>query len=314
MLTEAMAFERWELYIASLYVAFEGHPPGERRDFFRDYGRFREFVDETPQAERIPLLLFAYERYRGSLYPDPSDWQEGFWQSAYAILISDLLAAKLKPTEEEACRILRNAWHFYGNGQDALPPLELAEKAFRHRPYSAELFAAAGEYREMLRVLRSAAAGRARARVDLLLWHDVRNPARGCWSSGIQRAIAAMDAEEAFAWQWLLRNTARGLRNAGRGKTWSDEAKRRLAELGQERFLRRLDEWLVFSDEERLQLGKPGSQMLCLLVLYAGLAGGTKSLPILARLSGVKWSQRERMQRVVEGLERIGRREPPDAS
>jgi hypothetical protein len=299
-----VTFPRWELYAASLYVDFEAQPSSACGDFFRDFGRFRDFVEETPPAERVPLLLFAYERLRGSMQPGDSERQKYFWHEAYGILIHYLLAANLKPSEAEACQILHAASHFHRDGEEMLPPVELAEKAFRHRPYSADLFAAARDYRERLCPFRSRHASQARSRLDLLLWHDVAHPSKGCWTSRIQRAIAAMSADEAFAWQWLLRNTSRGLWNSV-GKTWSEEAKRRFAELGEERFLRGIGEWLVFTGGERLRLSKPGSHMLCLLVLYAGLADSVRTLPILTGLAAVHWSQRERMQRVVEALLRM---------
>ena len=299
-----MAFQRWELYAASLYVEFEAHPGYDRSDYFRDFGTFKAFVEETPLAERVPLLLFAYERHLAPEPPNDSDGQKFFWRAAYRLLIGHLLGARLEPTEAEACHILH-----YSSGIDSpqyppLPPIDLAEKAFRHKPYSEDLFAAVRTYRAALGLVKSTRASTARGRLDLMLWHDVERHSRGCWTARIQRAMAAMKPEEAFQWQWILRNFSRGLWNSG-GRQWAEEGRRRLAELGEDRFLERLDEWFVFAPGERLRLSKPGSQMLCLLVLYAGLTGASRSLPILRRLASVAWSQRERMQRVVEALARI---------
>jgi hypothetical protein len=297
-------FSRWELYAASLYVEFEAQPDFARRDFFRDFGRFRDFVKDTPAGERVPLLIFAYERYRAPAPEGDSEAQVFFWRSAYAALIGNLLAAKLQPSEADACRILRHACPIDGRPEDLLVPIDAAERAFRHRLYAPDLFTAARTYRERLAGVRGSKASAARSRLDLMLWHDVRQPSRGCWTARIQRAIAGMDESEAFLWQWLLRNVSRGLWKSA-GKTWREEAQRRFVELGEDRFLRRLDEWFDFPPGERLRLSRPGSQMLCLLVLYAGLANTTRSLPILQRLAEVRWSQRERMQLLVEALGRL---------
>ena len=117
-------------------------------------------------------------------------------------------------------------------GSDQLQPIRIAEKALRVRPYPGDLFDAARAYRGTLEPLRSPAASRARRRLDLLLWHDVRQPSRGCWTRRIQRAVRAMNAKEAFAWQWLLRYGAVGMWKSGAGKSWAVEGKPRLALLG----------------------------------------------------------------------------------
>src|SRR5262245_60837909 len=100
-----MGFERWEAYAADLHGEFERHSPPNDSEFFRLYGRFREFVAELPKNDRIPLLIHAYQQYRERGSSDASERDSYFWHSAYSILISTLLGAGLKPNEAEACAI-----------------------------------------------------------------------------------------------------------------------------------------------------------------------------------------------------------------
>ena len=291
--------------MSSWRAEYSERAPADRLYFFRDHSRFRDLLKKLPRNERIPLLILAYERYRDFDILNDFDGAHYFWTSTYGILINRLLAAKLKPTDAEACVILGVACPHSGHGCNLLQPIELAERAFRNRPYPTDLFDSAHSYGETLAALRSAQARKARNTLDLLLWHDVRRPARGCWTSRIQRAIAAMKPEEAFAWQWILRNPSAGMWKSGMGQAWSIEGKLRLAALGENRFVDRLDEWFSFAGEERVRVSAAGSHILRLLVLYSGLANTMRTLPILARLSAVRWSQRGRMQKVIDGLTRM---------
>jgi hypothetical protein len=203
----SVGFDLWEEHVASLRADYSEQSPAERVNFFRARARFKDLVKKLPRNERISLLILAYERYREIGELIDFDGGHYFWTSAYGILINRLLAAKLKPTDAEACVILGVACPHSGHGSNLLQPIELAERTFRNRPYPADLFDSAHSYGETLVALRSAQARKARNTLDLLLWHDVRRPARGCWTSRIQRAIAAMKPKEAFAWQWMLRNS-----------------------------------------------------------------------------------------------------------
>jgi hypothetical protein len=308
-----VGFDRWETYLESLRAEYHKQAPAERVYFFRDYGTFKDFVEKLPRSDRIPLLILAYERSRDVERSNNFDGDRHFLASAYGILTGRLLAAKLKPNGAEACVILGVACPLSGHGCNPLQPIEIAERAFRNRPYPADLFESARAYRETLEPLCTAQARKARKALDLLLWHDVLRPARTCWTSRIQRAIAAMKAEEAFAWQWLLRNSSAGMWNSGAGKAWQEEGKLRLATLGEDRFLERIDRWFLFSGEERVRLSTAGSYFLRLLILYGGLANPARALPILARLSAVHWSQREPMKKVMDGLARMMQARQPSA-
>jgi hypothetical protein len=167
-----------------------------------------------------------------------------------------------------------------------------------------DLFDSARAYWETLETADSREAIKARRTLDLLLWHDVRRPARGCWTSRIQRAIATMSADESFAWQWLLRNSPRSW-NSATGGDWREEAKRRLITLSEDRFLKRIDEWFVFPKEELVRTSVAGGHFLCLLVLYCGIADRARTLPMLERLSAARWSQRGRVKKMVDGLTRV---------
>ncbi len=297
--------DRWLTYISSLRPDYNRQAPADRLYFFRDYGRFKDLVEELPAGERIPLLILAYERYREFAQWKDFDVDRHFWISAYHILIGRLMTARLKPTAAEACVLLGVACPLSGHGCSPGQPVEIALRAFRNGPYAADLFESARAYREALEPLRAAEVRQARNALDLLLWHDVHRPARRCWTGRIQKALANMPVDEATAWQWLLRNASPSLWNSGVGKAWTEEAKRRLAAVGENRFLECVDQWFSFSGGQRVQLSAPGSHILRLLILYAGLADAARALPILARVSAVEWSQREPMKKVVDGLTRM---------
>jgi hypothetical protein len=300
-----VSLEPWHKYISRLRADFDAQPPCGLHDFFRLFGRFREFVADLPAGDRIPTLIFAYQRYQECGESKCPDRDRYFWNSAYSILISSLLSARLAPSKLEACAILQNAFHYCGHGSDVLPPVKLAERTFRSQPYSTELFDAARMYRERLRPLRAVSVQSAKQRLDLLLWHDLRYPVRGCWTNRIQLAIHGMTDREALAWQWLLRHTVPGSRSSLQAQQWSEEARSRLDRLGEDRFLARLDEWFVFSDEERVRLSTAGSHMLRQLVLYSAVMERRRSSPIVARLANVRWSKEDWMTKTADALARV---------
>lgn len=270
-----MASDLWDQYLAVLRASYTAAPGGA--NFYHDRGEVKTFVERLPQSDRIPLLLTAYERYRETADPSPL--------ADRARLIHLLLFARLKPTDAEACVILGTACALAAGEGDHLQPIQIAERAFRDRAYPSDLFDSARAYRDELARLKSPRTKRARDTVDLLLWHDVRRPSRGCWTARVQRAIAAMNPDEAFAWQWLLRNSHTG-------KAWADEGRKRLAALGETRFLDRVDAWFHFADQERIRMSAAGGHYLRLLVLYCGLADRMRALPIVRRLTAASWSQR----------------------
>jgi hypothetical protein len=176
----------------------------------------------------------------------------------------------------------------------------LAERAFRDRPYSQPFFDAVLAYRETLRPTRSTSASNVKRKLNWVLWHDPRNIEKKCCTRRIQLAIQAMEPGAAFHWQWLLRNTAAGL-NAAPGVAWSKEAKKRLARIGDQEFLRKLDEWFTFGDTET-HLSAPGSAMLRLLVWYASLVDVDRSLPMIVRIARVSWVKREPALKIISAL------------
>jgi len=277
-----MNLESWNAFRDTL-------PKGPFYASKQDLERFEEFVK---QAERIPLLLHAYDRYR--VATDPREI------SCYSILISTILASGIKPDHREAAEILRRSFHRCGHGSDVEPPVTLAEKAFRDRPYSNDLFDSALVYRETLRVSRGSVAQNVKRKLSWMLWHDARRIEKKCHARRIQQAIHAMDPKSAFHWQWLLRNTSAGL-NSAPGKTWIKEGTKRLAKIGTEAFLSRLDEWFTFPEGEA-NLSAAGSAMLRLLVWYGALVDAERSLPVLVRLANVSWSKRAPEGKVMGAL------------
>jgi hypothetical protein len=223
-----------------------------------------------------------------------------FESSSYSILISTILESKLRPTQDEAVAILRKSYHQCGHGSDVEPPLALAQRAFRNHPYSAALFDAVAVYYETLRPTRSTTASNVKRKLKWVLWHDARRVEKSCCTRHLQQAINAMPALQAFAWQWLLRNTAPGL-NSSPGKAWLKEGKKRLSPIGEKEFLRRLDQWFTFP-AAKTTLSPAGSAMLRLLVWYASLVDVNRSLPILVRITRVSWVKRNPALKVVAAL------------
>jgi hypothetical protein len=60
-----------------------------------------------------------------------------------SVLISTLLKPRLKPTKQETCDILKNAFHCCGHGNDVLTPVDFIEIAFQGKPFTPKLFKAA---------------------------------------------------------------------------------------------------------------------------------------------------------------------------
>ena len=267
----------------------------------QDLDRFDQFVNRMPEPERIPTLLYAYERYRapGPLCHDERGTVQ-FETSCYSILIGTILRSGIRPDRTEATEILRRSYHRCGHGSDIEPPLTLAQRAFRNQPYSNDLFDSVLEYRETLRSLRSSQAANVKCKLNWVLWHDSRRIEKRCHTRRIQQAIHAMDAEGAFRWEWLLRNTSAGL-NAGPGKGWLKEGSKRLALVGAEQFYSKIDEWFTFPQEE-VNLSAAGSAMLRLLVWYGALADTERSLPVLVRLAHVCWNKRAPISKVMAAL------------
>src|SRR5258708_11810277 len=107
-------------------------------DFKKSMGRFEGFAAGLSSVDKIALLLHAYDRYKELGLVCDLKADQRFESSAHSILISVVLGGKLSPSEDEACAILKKAFHFCGHGGDVQPPLTLAERVFRGRPYSRE--------------------------------------------------------------------------------------------------------------------------------------------------------------------------------
>jgi hypothetical protein len=254
-------------------------------------GKFYEYIASVPAEKRVPLLLEAYQVYRGEGHGMPRRGCDAligdelqFEKSVASVLISALLKSRLKPTEQETCDILKNAFHYCGHGNDVLAPVAFIEIAFQGKPFTPTLFDAARSYRETLDELKGSAAS-AIGKLDWVIWHDVSTPDMQCYTGAIQMAIAEMDGEEAFAWQWLLRRTVPGFRP---GKTWPVEIGRRLDALGRDKFLRRLADWIVVPKQE-MALTAAGANVLRLLVYHATLFPAKAVVPILKRLMLIPW-------------------------
>ncbi len=114
-----------------------------------------------------------------------------------------------------------------------------------------------------------------------------------------------MEPDEAFAWQWLLRNAPPGSWNSREGRVWREEAEQRFARLGEERSVKRIDEWFRFDEGGAVRLSKAGGHMLSVRVLYCGLSKSGQGRPALARLGAAQWAKRGRMNGVADGVERL---------
>lgn len=269
-------------------------------DFSQAKPTFQVYAKSVPEAQRVELLLTVYDRYRGlgCALPSTPDY---FHSSTYSMLISALLDCKLKPTEEEACAILRRSYHYCGHGGDVETPLELAEKAFDGKPYSPELFEAVREYQKVLKGTRSITSQNVKRKLRWILWHDPAAIDKKCWMGRAQRDLAAMPEDRRSAWQWLLRNTTATM-NGGAGKAWLKEGEKRLAAVGAPDFLSHVDAWLQFPAGTPVVLSPEGSCMLRLLVWYAGLLEPAKVLPMLVRLGDVTWEKEDPAKKVIGAL------------
>src|SRR5262249_29159199 len=141
----------------------------------------------------------------------PYSREHRFDSDCHSILISAILASRIRPDEAQSLEILRKSYHLCGHGSDVEPPLALAERAFRNQPYSREYFDAVLAYRETLRPTRSSTASNVKRKLNWVLWHDPRSFDKKCCTYRIQLAIQTMKPDAAFHWQWLLRNYAPGL-------------------------------------------------------------------------------------------------------
>jgi hypothetical protein len=279
----------------------------------KEIGKFHDYVASVPAEKRVPLLLEAYQAYGAERQGTPRrgcdalNGDEGqFEKSVASVLISALLKSRLKPTKQEACDILKYSFHYCGHGGDVLAPVDLIEIAFQGKPFTPKLFKAARTYREALHELHGSQAGTARGRLNCVIWHDVSNPDAQCYTGAIQRAIAAMDGVEAFAWQWLLRKTVLGFRP---GKTWAVEVGKRLDALGRDRFLQRLDDWVVVP-KKKAPLTHAGANVLRLLVYHGTLFPANAVVPILKRLIRIPWKDPMQGREVYNALATLLARTP----
>ena len=145
-----MGFSRWEIYTGWLRDKYRRYPDANRADFFRDCGTFKDFAEELPKDQRIPLLIHAYERYREVASSDDRDPGVYFWKGSYSILIDRLVAARRKATDAEACRLLAVAYPRAAEWRHLVEPIEMTERIFRNRPYPTDFFDSARAYREPL--------------------------------------------------------------------------------------------------------------------------------------------------------------------
>ncbi len=260
----------------------------------KEMGKFHDYDPTVPEEKRVELHHEAYKVYgaepqgrarRGCDALNRDEQQ--FEKSVASLLISALLKSRLKPTKQETCDILKNSFHYCGHGSDVLAPVDFIEIAFQGKPFTPKLFKAARTYREALHELHGSQAETASGRLDCVIWHDVSKPDAQCYTGAIQRAIAAMNGEEAFAWQWLLRKTVPGFRP---GKNWPIEVGKRLEALGRDRFLQRLDNWVVVP-KKKTPLTNAGSSALRLLVYHATLFPANAVVPILKRLIRIPWKE-----------------------
>jgi hypothetical protein len=289
-----MRQDGWNALLATLR-------PDDGKPFFAskpELGCFAEFVERLPDADRIPTLLHAYGRYR-ALAVDPAS-SDPFETSCFSILISTILESGVKPNRDEAVEILQKSFHICGHGSDVEPPLTLAEVAFRDQPYSNALFDAVVAYRETLRVSRSSRAANVKRKLSWVLWHDARRMEKRCHTRRIQQAIHSMPGEGPFHWEWLLRNTSAGM-SAKPGRDWIKEGRKRIASIGEERFLAMIDAWFTFLAGEA-DLSAAGSNVLRLLVWYGALVDTKRSLPMLARLAHASWSKKAPVGKVMGAL------------
>lgn len=288
----------WKNFLESMRKRYRGGPFSLPQN-----PAFAEYLELLPRPDRIPLLLAAYKTYR-ELGPAPKEFcpEHYFESSMHSLLISRILSLDLDASEDEACAVLRNSFHYCGHGGDVVPPIRLAERVFAGKPYTVPLFDAAQAYRKALQGLISVQSQLAKQELDWILWHDARHPEKRCFTRQIQLSFTGMGQSEAFAWQWMLRHTTHALNHA-RGKAWLAEGERRLSRLGAKQFQIRIEQWLVFTGTGTVFLSPAGSNMLRLLVIYGAFV--PTSLPFFEPLKNVRWANRETARKVTASLNRV---------
>ena len=129
-----------------------------------------QFWESIPKTNRVPLLLEVLNRYRecrlGRVHRSHAD----DLRASFALneLTSTGYKHRLKPTEAQTIAILHAAHHTCGHGNDAAPPLALALKHFKDKPYSSEFFDAVHAYRDSLRHSKHTTAQELKGRLELI--------------------------------------------------------------------------------------------------------------------------------------------------
>lgn len=171
--------------------------------------RYARFWAAVPERERVPMLIEVLGRYRACRAGNDGDAcrDESF---ALNELTAYVYRLGISPTVEQACAILRTAYHTCGHGSDVRPPFDLAIAHFLERPYTIELFDALRLYRESMSHSRGVVAQDVKGKIVLILWQDLR-PSREwdrCVTSVIRDTVRVMPDEQRARWLALFHGFA----------------------------------------------------------------------------------------------------------
>ncbi len=162
--------------------------------------RYARFWASVPGPERVPMLLEILRRYRACRVESAGTCLDRSF--ALNELTTHVYRLGISPSAEEACAILRTAYHTCGHGTDVKPPLELALAHFRGTPYTNELFASLRAYRESLRHSRGVVAQDVKGKIGVILWQDLRpsHEWSRCVTSAIRESMCGMPKAERSRW------------------------------------------------------------------------------------------------------------------
>jgi hypothetical protein len=212
----------------------------------------QSFWNSVAPGDRIPLLLGILSRYRSCRQRSgPQDLDQTHESFALNELIVTGYRSKIQPSEQEVLTILRTAYHTCAHGDDVRPPLDLAMRHFRRKPYTPEFFAALRVYRDSLGQSRPVTVQSLKAGIDFILWQDLSAPWKPCWTTRIRDGVQEMPPVQRDRWTNLFQRFV-----------YTD--RRHLPKKFDRPFHQALDELTVeaFSRELRKWIGQPPSRML----------------------------------------------------
>ncbi|MBV9583264.1 MAG: hypothetical protein JO213_00080 [Alphaproteobacteria bacterium] len=304
------------------FVATSVAPDYAPQLLLTEYLRERQNVGDKALADALPRLRKALKkpelaRLIGAIHTriawiaeHEAELSEPFrWQTFLAQLARNLYSPSLPFEEADLIALLkghrehRGLWSFgpeellvaFIESHDLSPAL-----ADELRRYQAGLAGGAGK----MKYQNQSGYQVAVAHIHLLLWHDEHDPldpAR-CWSDIARRDLRSMGEAQRAAWKALFRHI-KGNAPVRPAKGWITEAEKRLAQVGHQNFLDRLNAWLApFQSAQPQALSVAGSHVLRGLLWYAALTRDPALGAVVLTLLDAKWKAKRNVDKVMVAL------------